>query len=253
MPYYLSTEEANEASLHATAEHRKSVAESLPPEAIELDRSVAASILDILQSDKGTPFMEHLQAARETMLRDKSHAQISYVFRSSFIFLRCRELWRFILTRDQGIQFVKSSGGLNRTCQKCGTAYGYPLPHMHIDKWVSRGSKYAEQIVTEEIQNSDKVLSADITQMRADGLFDDAMRLTVKTLKQLRLAVFDYGVIFVSIHHLKDGRVAISPSGQIDSMEPGLVEPRSTYLRRPREYFAPCEHCKGEGCVSEAM
>lgn len=222
----------------------------VPRQILRLDDIVSDLILQALQSDKGAGFFKHLKEAKLSLNRDPEHAEISYVFRSKYTPWRCRELWRFTLAKNSDIQFSTSMEGFKPVCPQCSTTQGYPLPRQdEAGKRVHSGSMYTEQIISEEFKQYDRMLVADIMQMRANGDFDEAMRLTVDTLKELRLTMLDYEVFYVSIHRRTDGRVAICPGYMINTMMPGLQEEYSVAIRYSRSYFKPCDHCKGAGCV----
>gem|GEM_PF-2240154 len=257
MSYFLTAREIDKSAREADVDRRGELGKTLPVQLIELDRSVSASVLQVLKSDHAKECHAHLKETRDKMTKQAHHAEIVYAFRSSFITMRCRELWRFTLRPDQDILFSESQPAFGWTCEKCGTADGYQPPRYYDAQLIaqgyknSQGSLYTQRIVTEEMERHDNVIAADFMEMRGKGLFDDTVRSIVVAMKEHKLIALDYSLSFVSMHRLLDGRVAISSEGGVDCAGRGLTVPRDTFYTWPRSYFAPCEHCKGAGCLAK--
>lgn len=253
MEFFLTVEDLHEQARRVSREYREALATNPPPpELRRLDETVSEMMLETFQSEKGEQFRAHLKEAQELMSRDPDHVGIDYVFRSDYALCRCREVWRYALTREAGVQLRKSKKGYQPYCMTCKMGYGYVERERRDWKWVGEGSMYTEQIVDEEFKLLDRKLFADVMQMRGKGDFDEPLRLSVAKMNELRLLAGDYAIFYVSVHRLADGRSAICPGFYFTPAFPASREDYATLIRYGRTYHRPCETCKGEGCIPES-
>lgn len=251
MEYFITPEEDRAAVKRTTPEHLQRMCRIMPERIVQLDAAVSSLVLQALQSSKGEQFRRHLDDARVALLQNPQHVEASYVFRADYMISWCREMWRFNMTRDSRVQLVTSSKEFRKICPHCLPSCGYQGPHRVENRWVDRGSEYQGPTISEESKAIDRMLGIDLMQMRANCDFDEAVKLMVVALEELKLLMMDYKILVFCIHRSTDGRTAISPSFSINPSMVGLREDYSFAIRRVRQYYAPCDYCKGEGCVSE--
>lgn len=251
MEYFLNPKEAEESTKAVKREGRFSLSKQPPTaEIIRLDREVIDRLSSVMDSKQAARLREHLEDARVKMIHDPQHSGIDYIFRAVFLDSWAHDLF-LLHVKPSGVTSSRVDAPFRRQCTSCFWGTGYRGPTMSNFEWTSRGDVMPAQTLSDELAHCDRVIVADLAEIRRQGAFDEILRTAVKTLSGLGVLAGDYIIHFIVLHHFADGRKAMFSMAPMDVYMPAPDLSYELLTHYHRDYYFPCMACKGTGVLLE--